>query len=771
MSSTNRSIDNQLGQSHIANDQEDQDNGFEDERIDYTNALLRERKKSQEILSKLNASQGELGSNKVQIGFAQHVNDDHFKQMDTKTQNQLVFDVLPSFEMYHAFQFTSSTENSNVEPPDYFNTQESCESESFMTMNDETSSHATTPANTSFHSIPSSSPLFEDIGRNIIDKSHTLPHIDTDNLQVSVHVTKDVPLYPNIKYEMESMLKEYTSGDVVHGYVVVDNVSDKPIQFQMFHVTLEGYITIIDKENKKQFIKRFLTMVDMSASWSPGCVSPTANISFEPLSKDQDGFILGLRNDRIIAPHTKHKKFFAFKFPYNLLDNVCRHQQEVHTLLPPSLGVDILKNKGKFSEIELNPVLNYGHLGTRGSPVLTKDLSQRKLCVSYSINAKLIGASPKNPTTLSVLKEDEYALRFIPFGFAVPLFSSKKTLDTMSESIEHGFEMAKRVLKLNVEGNADEVQKFDLEIKTRQLKVSSIDYSGSANQSFPLRNKHFGGSDFSKVEAQLTYLEGKSKFLNMLKNGQRKASLNVTKSGLITVSAKIPKDGLPYRSPSLLRKTNEVSKLSEIGLKNYDTLSSSLSMNEKQKLTFLKLHLNFIPSDNSLEVIPPSIKFVKASLIVFNIYSPSPIPIKLSQDLFLKEKDLQRLKAKFQNYHETFTDLQAKFKSNSIDINSYLDKSILQDIKSMKDLQVDKFSIQAFDYSIDESTWESSHGSWERDVNLSLSFKEKITETLIPNFQSCVLSRVYSIGVEIGFKNGQTSELFVPIRIRKFDDL
>ncbi|CAM9012411.1 unnamed protein product [Wickerhamomyces anomalus] len=138
MSSTNCSIDNQLGQSHIANDQEDQDNGFEDERIDYTNAMLRERKKSQEILSKLNASQGELGSNKVQIGFAQHVNDDHFKQMDTKTQNQLVFDVLPSFEMYHAFQFTSSTENSNVEPPDYFNTQESCESESFMTMNDET---------------------------------------------------------------------------------------------------------------------------------------------------------------------------------------------------------------------------------------------------------------------------------------------------------------------------------------------------------------------------------------------------------------------------------------------------------------------------------------------------------------------------------------------------------------------------------------------------------------------------------------------------------
>ncbi len=89
-----------------------QPTNLDDERIDYTNALLKERKKRLEVLSRLAASgKGKLQFEKIQTGFVQQVDDYQFKQLDHKIQNELVFDVLPSFEMYRAFQFTPSKDS------------------------------------------------------------------------------------------------------------------------------------------------------------------------------------------------------------------------------------------------------------------------------------------------------------------------------------------------------------------------------------------------------------------------------------------------------------------------------------------------------------------------------------------------------------------------------------------------------------------------------------------------------------------------------------
>lgn len=800
-----------------------------EERIDYSNALLKENKNSQNILSKLNADVDNLDSNRVYTGFAENFND---HQLDVKTQNQLVFDVLPSFEMYHSFQYSApngSFENPNDFPPDYFHKIDapnyaassigsesaltpgipSSASNNFDNVNDDffSSSALVTPAISttstaaaSSYSVPCSSvsdtaPVYapatpspppatpdthpadatfdQEIEKNIIDKAHTLPNYDSFDIKVDVFVTKDVPC-PNQKPEMESMLKEYTSGDVVHGYVVVQNTSDEPLEFQMFHVTLEGYTSIIDEKNRKQIVKRFLTMVDLSASWSSGCISPSSNISFEALSKDSEGCILGLRNDRVLEPHTKYKKFFTFKFPYNLLDNVCRHQHEVHTLLPPSFGVDTVKRKHKNADIDINPVTHYGHLGSRGSPLLTNDLSQPNLSVSYGINARLIGISPRQPTKLSVLKDQEYSLRFIPFGFAVPLYSSKTGLNLICENIEHEFKIANDALKLKIEGEKDRYG--DDDVKIQQLGMTSSSASSIQDLKFPLRNKSLGGyTDEPKVETQLTYLLNgsvTSSFLRKLKGG-KKSSVDSTKSGLITVSTSVPKDGLPYRSPPHLRKTNEISNLSEAGYKNYDSLSSSLSMNEKRKLSSLKLHFNFLPSDHSMDLVPPEIKSIKPSLIVMNIFSSSSIPIKLSSDLFAS-KDFNKLKTKFEKYFDTYNELESKFESNSLSINDHLDTEIMLDIKSMKDIQVEKHQLAVFDYSMNDKQNDWKHSDdpnvWEKNIDLSLNFKDNISETLVPNFQGCLLSRVYCINVNVVFKNGQSCELVVPIRIRKFDD-
>jgi hypothetical protein len=116
-------------------------------------------------------------------------------------------------------------------------------------------------------------------------------------------------------------------------------------------------------------------MLDMNASWIFGWVSPSTNIRYKSGTKDWDGCVLEFDNRSILEPNTNYKKFFFFKVPYTILDNTCRHQQELHTLLPPSFGIDRYTNCGELSTITVNSTFHYGHNGTHVSPILKKDLS------------------------------------------------------------------------------------------------------------------------------------------------------------------------------------------------------------------------------------------------------------------------------------------------------------------------------------------------------------------------------------------------------------
>ncbi|GME79411.1 unnamed protein product [Ambrosiozyma monospora] len=73
---------------------------------------------------------------------------------------------------------------------------------------------------------------------------------DLDNLQalnlpikLTIVLTKKPPLR-NVRSERESLLKVYKPGDVVTGYMLVENIWKDPIPFEMIWVTLEGTATI-----------------------------------------------------------------------------------------------------------------------------------------------------------------------------------------------------------------------------------------------------------------------------------------------------------------------------------------------------------------------------------------------------------------------------------------------------------------------------------------------------------------------------------------------
>jgi hypothetical protein len=602
---------------------------------------------------------------------------------------------------------------------------------------------------------------------------HKLPSMPVHpHVTVEIHITKSAP-QPLEKPEAESMLKEYTSGDAVHGYVIISNRSSSPVPFHMFNMTLEGVTSVVDTATRKIHNKRFLNMVDMNASWTFGCISPSTNVRYEAGTKDWDGCTIGFNNKRILEPKTKYKKFFFFKVPYTLLDNICHHQQELHTLLPPSFGIDRYNNKGKYSTIAVNPALHYGHNGTRGSPVLTKDLSNGNLSVSYSVNAVLIGSHPTlrddtGQPELAVMRSEQYALRFIPFGFSMSLFSSKRALDTLKQVVQSSFNNAERFLKLNEEGSEEEVKKLDYDIKMQQLHIGEwIKHNGEkCAQSFPLRNEKSATPDFSKIETTMAYVAQQKKTLF----GKGK---QLNESGVVHITTRVPKDGLPYVSPPLIRKVNQVSKLNELGMQNIDTLTNTLSMNEKKKLTDLEFQLKFNPSYMSSSQQPPEIAQITSSLLVVNIYSKSAIPIKLSSDILLGQSDgLQEMKSEFEKYSETFEQLQHRFLEKGFDINRYVDRYTQEDIKAMKEMKSDMFKLPVLKNKLDHSgQWSKENGEWVKDIKLSLDYHDDITETLVPNFQSCLLSRIYCIQVDFKFKHcSQIASVRVPIRLRWFDN-
>ncbi|CDR37556.1 CYFA0S01e12090g1_1 [Cyberlindnera fabianii] len=760
--------------------------------IDYTAAFLREdrrRQVSQEILRRANVPKDSLDWH---TGF---VDDAEYRDFGDGN-DEVYFDVLPSFEMHRAVHDSSYFRGqSTEEPPEY--SQEATPSIARLatssTSNDQTSStdaDASEPASlaatlsshrssiatasTDYSSISDQDIPSESIGLDDPTNVHKLPRMAVSpKLTVQVNVTKSAPRIGQ-KQEMESMLKEYTSGDLIHGYVVIENATDREIPFHMFYVTLQGHVSIVDSESKKLYNRRFLHMIDLNASWSFGCISPSCNVQYKYGDKDWDDCYLGLPPNRVLAPQTKYKKFFTFKVPYKLLDNTCRHGQELHTLLPPSLGVNRYFKNGKYSQIQINDALGYGHSGRRGSPILTRDMSNDKT-INYSINASLIAFHPtlkdrSGQPMPAVMCDEDYAVRFIPFGFGVSLFSSNKAISRLKQQVQGSIKNAQRKLMLSIEGNEDAVAQLDNEIKLQQLTLAHGENVTRHDLAFPLRNQSH--SDISRVDIKHLYVPQASKSLF-----GKKKSLTSNEAGWITITTHVPKDGLPYVSPSLLRKTNDVSELNALGLANYEMMNNSLSPDEKKKLTSLDFDFSFLPSDMaSMKMTsPPEISQIVCKLVVGNVSSTSSIPVKMWSDFFICDNEkFEKMRREFADFDAELAKIKAEFDARELHIERYIDRSIFEDVKAMKELKSDVSVHPVFKTTLSEKnsqTWSRGEdGSWSRHVKVHLEFHDLIRETLVPNFQSCLLSRIYCIQTEFKFRNSQKIAMVrVPIRLRWFD--
>lgn len=280
----------------------------------------------------------------------------------TSINEDVILDVLPSFEMYNCLHRNIPHGNVNPDirdfPPNYYDLETELNGRNSMSLISEDGEEMPYTRIVMANSFRSSESIINDVESLATrytgsDHSRLFPHpVDENNLpihieddisetnnisvddlyslpkvsspiNVIINVTKHVSIPPN-KPEGEFALKEYTSGDTIHGYCIIENKSSKPIRFEMVYVAFEGYITTIDKNKNTRTIKRFLRMVDLSASWSYMNIEMGTGLRYKCRGRDFDDSILGLNHNRILEPGIKYKKFFVFKLPSQLLDTSCK---------------------------------------------------------------------------------------------------------------------------------------------------------------------------------------------------------------------------------------------------------------------------------------------------------------------------------------------------------------------------------------------------------------------------------------------------------------
>ena len=550
-----------------------------------------------------------------------------------------------------------------------------------------------------------------------IDKLYTLPKLTTP-VEIDIRITKHAS-QPHEKPEEESILKEYTSGDIIHGYCIIENRSTQPLKFEMFYVTLEAYTSVIDRQKGKRTVKRFLRMVDLSASWSYSNMILSSGINVVAGDVDYDKSIIGLNNNRVLEPGKKYKKFFMFKLPSQLLDITCKQEQFSHCLLPPSFGIDKYRNNGRYSGIKVNSVLGCGHLGIKGSPILTYDMIDDNLSINYTVDARIVGKDAKSHK-LNIMKEQVYNIRVIPFGFSSSQPGDKKPTAQLKELISlvkdrikalervfNRLEKKEHILNSDihstdisgtVENNLDLSSEEILNHKIRHMYIKNNANSNQAalnpskdlrtlypkddiiegelnyriknkkNSSANLTSGLFSGLLGSPSSSSTSLSSSLATELHSSKN-ESVLSSKLDKLGLIVLTCKVPRISLAYQSPSLLRKTNVFDSKNEHDQENWQKLVNFVPEQERQQLSKLDIHLTCMQSNNSAKHEPPEIHSITTELICITARSDNSIPIRLEPETLMNEEKLKGLTSKFTAYQNIVKEYRKKFNENIVELN------------------------------------------------------------------------------------------------------
>ncbi|KAI5966603.1 hypothetical protein KGF57_000567 [Candida theae] len=545
----------------------------------------------------------------------------------------------------------------------------------------------------------------EGLTKTILENIDSLPTASCDGLDLNITFTETVGVVGTKPSITDASSREFKQGDFLHGYVTIKNNTDEPIRFDMVYVLFEGMTVInTDKSPEKH---RFLTMVDLFASWSYANIDRLVTDQGDPHDwcpgeiDPFDGTSLSIDARRLFQPGVTYKRFFTFKIPQKLLDDHCEKGLPQHAELCPTLGIN-------REEVPASLLLSSSRL---------RDLSMINSYISYSVNAIVISRASNfgvvsNKDRYIVAKKEKSPIRMIPDP-AYFDYDANTHYHAFVRSVE---ELVKPELTPTISLDT---------IKVKQLYHSrNMEKTGHYQCVQPFKKKTLTGS---------------------------------SNAGVISMSSKKTTYCINYIPPNHGVKSEVVlpvelrysgsSQTPEI--KKVDVEVVALTIQSKSHPIPVEFTNEMLFNDQEILSRPATSNFDTILVSKFNNYLQELSQavkngVKIEYSIYRDVKTLASLSTKYINL--TVMDLDFVQEDTKVKLNSVPWKSEEGDL-------VKKFSI-AMDLSKCNL----------KGVNNTIKGLDKIT--LVPSFQSCYISRVYYMKVVVR-TNGATLSLNLPLRIER----
>ncbi|KAG7916311.1 hypothetical protein KL905_004714 [Ogataea polymorpha] len=656
--------------------------------------------------------------------------------MNPDAENEYYEDVLPSFEM-HNYLFNRTLFDTERIPqsglPPY--------GESYP------------ESTTSSQSVATANPIspIDNPDLLVLNNLSTLQTIDLP-LKVSIVFTKKFPIFGE-PYEKESPLRCYQPGEMIVGFVTIENTCNEIIPFEMLLVSLEGTMTAPQSANSTcstYHRQTFLRTYDLSACFHHGCINPAPYKTVECLSRDPiDDTLYGFGDLKEIFPGAKHKKCFAFRLPSYLLETSCSSGTLDHLPMPPSFGVNPFALGGKATDIRVKEALGYGRADDPGCPIVTNDFCDKGVSITYSVNLRLLGR-PQELYKKFYKRHTTHDYQFIivrdysiPFRFTntnIPACYDRRDVEEQIDKIEHT--VAETLVDLEERRGLIEAGITDTKEQDELLAAEGAE-----------KKKSFGFPRDPSLKTTSIIKLGKG-FLKT--DTQFEVEIEST-DGMVLSS---------FEPAPLKRIALSCAKDSSSQLPRYkqSTFSSNSSVFEDvsvstvpTELTAEPTHVNFVlrTTDN---VLPEEIT-VKPGLKAFNIYSSHHLPLVFNENTpckFYEPSVMFKINRKFEHY---VWELQRLGKRTHHPISKQLYESSL----SLNKMRCKGRALDIFEEQRIRLKWEKTKEGFVASVTVPLVYESKKTRNvhLIPSFQTCFLARQYVLELKIG----KNQPLAVPVRV------
>lgn len=592
-------------------------------------------------------------------------------------------------------------------------------------------------------------------GDTVLDNIHKLNNLtDTDNaysnaISIDIKFTKDICDINKESEVIDPSNFEYKQGDLINGYITIENSKHFDVEFKMFYVLFEGVLT----HGTNNFKSKFLEMFEFSSSYHDGTINRLITEYDEPYMcphlTDCGGYHLSWPS-KILRAGRKYKRFFSFKIPNNLLDTQCHDQFDSHVKLLPTLG-----NVKKTAINQINyEVKDFANLGSSVDYHISATFIGKGSSYRFNANDRSRLFNNRGDEYL-ILKQNSEMIRIIPdpvdyYKESQQQYRSaayKLFIKAIEEKLFLGRQLQKVLTGSTIDHSIDDlIDSFEEKLNTGQSNKACQLYTNTIQekQSF---------NEFLQVETKPEPSHGLFK--------SKKNSLHPLQLTTPNITYEIP-----YIPPKSSRPTS---------------------------YTLPDLTFSFPLNLNSELINIPRLKSVQVELSVLTVKSENtPIPIEFNHDMFIQNSNPSASILSDQDnfkFHiiKKFKDYFYQFKNISEDVdlqNLRIEKQMFDGIKCLATLQEKLINLDVHNPQlqhgsdnspVDQPSWVKTANGYLSNFNLVIDLNNLSTKgsrindpfdnfTLVPDFQTCHISRFYYFKVGLIFHN-QTIMVKIPASV------